>query len=177
MPMIPLPRSLQNVTNRDPVWKRILVWRPHWIVLLLMTCIIFSVVVALGYYYWVIVDRATAGMWQTPSFVDVINDPSVYWGRPTTSTQYVFPIAPPPAPDMRRMKRQGCVTDGLLSGYGDEKRNAKLVNSLPCYYLHRAVETWLDTPNWVQVEDIKADITRTPIVYGMFIAEALDTKG
>ena len=76
--------------------------------------------------------------------------------------------------DRERMRRQGCVTDGFLSGYGNELRNSKLINRLSCYYLHRAVETWLSVPDWSVVDEIKSSVTRHPIVYGMFIAEAID---
>ncbi len=87
-----------------------------------------------------------------------------------------LPEARLPDVDMERMKKQGCVTDGFLSGYGNEERNTKLINRLPCYYLHRAVETWLDVPNWEEVEKIKSGIVRRPVLYGMFIAEAIDRK-
>ena len=87
-----------------------------------------------------------------------------------------FPVAPLPRIDMTRMKRQGCVADGLLSGYGNEEQNVKLLNRLPCYYVHRAVETWKRVPDWTQVDRIKAEIIRSPVIYGMFIAEAINTK-
>ncbi len=77
--------------------------------------------------------------------------------------------------DRERMKTQGCVADGLLSGYGNEERNIALINRLGCYYLHRAVETWLRVPDWEMVELLMAKITRPNMVYGMFIAEAIDT--
>ncbi len=74
------------------------------------------------------------------------------------------------------MKRQGCVADGFLSGYGNEEKNVALINRLNCYYLHRAVQTWLKPPNWERVNKIRRDITRPKIVYGMFIAEAINTR-
>lgn len=91
-------------------------------------------------------------------------------------TETSLPVARLPEIDMDRMKRQGCVTDGLLSGYGDEEENLELVNRLSCYYMHRAVETWLETPDWREVDLLKSEITRRPVIYGMFIAEAIDTK-
>lgn len=84
---------------------------------------------------------------------------------------------PPPPPSMERMKKQGCVTDGLLSGYGDKTESlVKLINRSDCYYLHRAIETWLAPPDFEEVAEIKNGITKKDIVYGMFIAEAIDTK-
>lgn len=90
--------------------------------------------------------------------------------------QPVLPQPVPPPPNMDRMKREGCVTDGLLSGYGDEKHNITMINRLPCYYLHRSIETWLDAPNWEKINKIKSGITRGPVIYNMFIAEAIHTQ-
>lgn len=84
---------------------------------------------------------------------------------------------PPPDPDMERMKKQGCVTDGLLSGYGDDdKNNAELIKRSDCYYLHRALETWLSAPDFKKAQKMKDRIGKKDVVYGMFIAEAIDTK-
>ncbi len=96
--------------------------------------------------------------------------------RNGVNTGNLLPTAPLPKIDTARMKRQGCVTDGLLSGYGDEEKNVELINRLPCYYLHRAVETWLEAPNWYKINRIRSYIVRKPILYGMFIAEAVNTK-
>ncbi len=94
-----------------------------------------------------------------------------------SAVMQVLPPRPvPPAPDMVRMKSEGCVADGLLSGYGDEKENIKLINRLPCYYLHRSIETWLSAPNWDEVNKLKSQITRGPVIYNMFIAEAINTR-
>ena len=160
-----------------PLWKRVLAWHLPRSITVIALSVASAGLLALGYYSWVVMDRAAAGTWRSPTFSEVISNPEAYWGRPIPATDMVFPVAPPPPPDLARMKRQGCVTDGLLSGYGSEERNAKLVNALPCDYLHRAVETWLAVPDWVAVDEIRQSITRTPVVYGMFIAEALDTKG
>jgi hypothetical protein len=84
---------------------------------------------------------------------------------------------PPPAPDMHRMKRQGCVTDGFLSDYGENAGSmAKLINRSRCYYLHRALETWLRPPDFNLAKKIKARVEKKDVVYGMFLAEAVDTK-
>jgi hypothetical protein len=85
-------------------------------------------------------------------------------------------LPPPPPPSLERMKRQGCVADGLLSGYGgDTKESVALVNRSQCYYLHRALETWRKPPDFEQAREIQAKITKPNTVYGMFIAEALGT--
>lgn len=87
------------------------------------------------------------------------------------------PPPPPPPPDMDRMKKQGCVADGLLSDYGGNyKRMADLINRSECYYLHRALETWLAAPDFKKAEKIKNRIEKEEIVYGMFIAEAISKK-
>jgi hypothetical protein len=88
----------------------------------------------------------------------------------------LFPKPAPPAPSMERMKRQGCVMDGFLSDYGENANaNAKLVNRSDCYYLHRALETWLRPPDFKLARKIQDRVTKPDVVYGMFIAEAIDT--
>jgi len=87
------------------------------------------------------------------------------------------PPPPPPPVDMNRLKKQGCVADGLLTEYSPE--NAKfidLINRSNCYYLHRAIETWLNPPDFEKIKKVKDQITKKDVVYGMFIAEAIDTK-
>lgn len=82
-----------------------------------------------------------------------------------------------PPPDMERMKRQGCIADGFLSDYGESgERTAKLINRSDCYYLHRALETWLKPPDFKLARKIKKEVNKPDLVYGMFIAEAIDTK-
>lgn len=81
-----------------------------------------------------------------------------------------------PAPSITRMKRQGCVADGILSNYDNATAAAEYVNRSSCYYLHRALETWLAPPDFVRAAEIKKQITKEDLVYGMFIAEAIDTK-
>jgi hypothetical protein len=81
----------------------------------------------------------------------------------------------PPKPDMEKMKRLGCVADGLLSDYGDESQQmTKYIDASKCYYLHRALETWLEAPDFEKALKIKNDIHRKDIVYGMFLAEAIN---
>lgn len=89
-----------------------------------------------------------------------------------------WPTIPiPPAPDMARMKAQGCVADGFLSGYGgDIDSSIALINRSKCYYLHRALETWLKPPDFKLARKIQSKVTKPNTVYGMFIAEAITTN-
>ncbi|MEI9966145.1 MAG: hypothetical protein WDN67_00490 [Candidatus Moraniibacteriota bacterium] len=85
-------------------------------------------------------------------------------------------LPPPPPPSLERMKGQGCVADGLLSGYGgDTAESVALINRSNCYYLHRALETWRKPPDFEEAREIKEKITKPNTLYGMFIAEALGT--
>ncbi len=85
---------------------------------------------------------------------------------------------PKPAPvSMARLKAQGCVTDGLLSEYNpDWQEYANLINRSNCYYLHRAIETWLTPPDFETINFEMGQITKKDVVYGMFLAEAIDTR-
>ncbi|MBP5993994.1 MAG: hypothetical protein KA731_03765 [Candidatus Moranbacteria bacterium] len=86
-------------------------------------------------------------------------------------------LPPPPDPKMELIKTRGCVADGLLNGYGgDEKSSAAMINRSQCYYLHRALETWLEPPDFDRAYRLQKEITKPNTVYGMFIAEAIDTK-
>ena len=84
---------------------------------------------------------------------------------------------PPPPVSMSRLKKEGCVADGILSQYNPESDQfISLVNRSNCYYLHRAVETWRQPPRFEVINNVMNRITKKDVVYGMFIAEALDTK-
>lgn len=75
---------------------------------------------------------------------------------------------------MDKMKKEGCVADGLLSGYGsDTRESVDMVNRSKCAYLHRALETWAAPPDFEKARGIMREIDRPGIIYGMFIAEAL----
>jgi len=82
---------------------------------------------------------------------------------------------PKPKPvSMDRLKRQGCVADGLLSEYNpDREEYIDLINRSNCYYLHRAVETWLTPPDFETIDYVMNRITKKDVVFGMFIAEAI----
>ncbi len=86
-------------------------------------------------------------------------------------------ITPPPPPSISRMKIQGCIADGMLNVQNQDAKDALgLINRSNCYYLHRAVETWLEAPDFEKIKESMNKITKEDIVYGMFIAEAIDTK-
>ncbi|EKE18895.1 MAG: hypothetical protein ACD_9C00204G0002 [uncultured bacterium] len=83
----------------------------------------------------------------------------------------------PPAVSMKRLKAQGCVADGLLSEYHPENDNfVELINRSNCYYLHRAIETWLKPPDFETVGYVMNQMKKKDLVYGMFIAEAIDFR-
>ncbi|MFZ2299584.1 MAG: hypothetical protein WAW00_00415 [Candidatus Moraniibacteriota bacterium] len=107
-------------------------------------------------------------------------DPALIFedGNGVLSEGDLLPMLPAPPPSsMDRMKQQGCVADGFLSGYGgDINSSIALINRSQCYYLHRALETWLQPPDFKLARKIQGKVTRPNTVYGMFIAEAIDTK-
>jgi hypothetical protein len=81
-----------------------------------------------------------------------------------------------PVPDMDKMKRKGCVADGLLSGYNRTSKDIQVAQRSDCYFFSRAIETWLDSPDFKKAREIMAEIGRDDVQYGMFIAEALNKK-
>jgi hypothetical protein len=85
---------------------------------------------------------------------------------------------PKPKPvSMEKLKKQGCVADGLLSEYNpDREEYIALINRSNCYYLHRAVETWLMPPDFETIQYVMSRMTKKDLVYGMFIAEAIKTN-
>lgn len=75
------------------------------------------------------------------------------------------------------MRKRGCIADGLLSGYGgDTSASVDLVNRSECLYLHRALESWLNPPDFELARRVKRLIVKPDIIYGMFISEALNTE-
>lgn len=121
-----------------------------------------------------VVEEQPLSEWSDPA--PTIEEPSVP-DEPKDKDEELPPLPPPPPPSMERMKREGCVADGFLSGYGgDINSSIALVNRSECYYLHRALETWLQPPDFKLARKILKKVEGEPRVYGMFIAEAIDVK-
>lgn len=96
---------------------------------------------------------------------------------PSFAGSLEVPKLPPPPVDMDRLKSQGCVADGLLTEYNpDQGEFINLINRSKCYYLHRAIETWREPPDFQVIEKNMDQIAKKDVVYGMFIAEAIGTK-
>ncbi len=110
----------------------------------------------------------------------VDEDPRAEWEKevgPLKNLDGEEILPPPPPVNMDLVKRQGCIADGFLSGYGgDINSSIALINRSQCYYLHRALETWLKPPDFELAREIKAEVTKPNTVYGMFIAEAITTN-
>ncbi len=115
-------------------------------------------------------DVVTTSGFYTPEVVEEAKD--------TDKKEESLPLLPPPPkPDLERMKKRGCVADGFLSGYGEDRNSSiALINRSQCYYLHRALETWLMPPDFERAREIQVQVTKPNTVYGMFIAEALRTN-
>lgn len=111
-------------------------------------------------------------------WVDTQPAPSGAGEQEVSEEEKEYPVLPPPPPpSIEKMKTKGCVADGFLSEYGgDTNSSIALVNRSQCYYLHRALETWLDPPDFKEAREIMAKVTKPNTVYGMFIAEAIDTN-
>ena len=83
----------------------------------------------------------------------------------------------PDPPSMEKVKFQGCIVDGLLNGGTEDAESAiDLINRSNCYYLHRSIETWLEAPDFEEIENNMEKLKKKVIVYGMFFAEAINTK-
>lgn len=109
-----------------------------------------------------------------PDIFEVI----VYKKPPKKPMEFRKIEKPKPNPvSMSKLKKQGCVVDGLLSEYNPEREDyISLMNRSDCYYFHRAVETWLTPPDFETIEYVMSRITKKDVVYGMFIAEAIKTN-
>lgn len=81
------------------------------------------------------------------------------------------------SPLMNRVINKGCVADGLLSAYGDDTPQAvAMINRSECLYLHRSLETWAHPPDFKKAKEIKDQITKPNMIFGMFLAEAIGVK-
>ncbi|MFA5872213.1 MAG: hypothetical protein WC858_05880 [Parcubacteria group bacterium] len=105
------------------------------------------------------------------------NNASATFAESLPSLQDSVAKLPPPPVSMDRLKTQGCVADGLLTGYNPENdKFIDLINRSNCYYLHRAIETWLNPPDFTKIEANMNQMSKPDIAYGMFIAEAINIK-
>jgi len=78
---------------------------------------------------------------------------------------------------MDQVRKNGCIADGFLSGYGDKTGEiADMFDRSKCVYLHRALETWLRPPDFKKANEIMQKVEKRPVVYGMFLAEAISTR-
>lgn len=144
------------------------------------------VVLILGGIGWFLYARVMMRSTQTPaaSVLTVEREPLpvVYTPEPVEQraeeNESRWPVLPPPPdPKMDLIKSRGCVTDGLLNGFGgDDRSSVAMINRSQCYYLHRALETWLEPPDFETAYRIHREITKPNTVYGMFLAEAIDVK-
>ncbi|PIP27747.1 MAG: hypothetical protein COX30_00270 [Candidatus Moranbacteria bacterium CG23_combo_of_CG06-09_8_20_14_all_39_10] len=127
-------------------------------------------------------------LWFLRSGLDDISEQTVYTGVfanrtdasevfvPEDNKKQAWHFSPEPI-SMDLIKNNGCVADGFLSGYGDKTSEiAKTINRSKCVYLHRALETWLKPPDFAEAVVIMEKIDKKPLVYGMFLAEAISTR-
>ncbi len=82
----------------------------------------------------------------------------------------------PPPLNLADIRSRGCVADGLLSEYNHPETDIPLARSSSCLYFHRALETWLDPPDFSDALAVIEEIGRDDVHYGMFLAEAIRTK-
>ncbi|MFZ2893879.1 MAG: hypothetical protein WA072_04330, partial [Candidatus Moraniibacteriota bacterium] len=95
---------------------------------------------------------------------------------PETPVKDEWRFAPGPI-SMEQVKKNGCVADGFLSGYGDKTAEiSRMLERSKCVYLHRALETWLRPPDFEKAVKIMKNVDKKPVVYGMFLAEAISTR-
>jgi hypothetical protein len=144
-------------------------------IFLLVGIVIFFLVFVAGAFFW-FQKKETISFETQPIFIPPGENTSFRGALEAPSAE--LPPKPPPSPvSMERLKAQGCVADGLLTGYNPENEKfIDLINRSHCYYLHRAIETWLEPPDFGKISSVMDQITKKDVVYGMFIAEALDIK-
>lgn len=107
---------------------------------------------------------------QPVELVKIVLPPKVMLGP---VPEAVWKFQPGPI-SMDVIKKKGCVADGFLSEYGnDTKEMVKLIDRSECVYLHRALETWLKKPDFKKAKEIMQKVQKKPVVYGMFLAEAV----
>ncbi len=79
-------------------------------------------------------------------------------------------------PDLEKMKTKGCVADGLLNEHNHSTKDIKVAQKSKCYFFSRALETWREAPDFRKAVKIMKKINRDDVIYGMFIAEAINKK-
>lgn len=170
-----MQEDTQNIVSKS---YRGIVFRQR--ILLLFILIAIGAAVFVGYYFFrkhqeqLMDAQPVAIAEESLSSETYIPEPVAIRAHENESRWPILP--PPPDPKMDFIKTRGCVADGLLNGYGgDEQSSAAMINRSQCYYLHRSLETWLEPPDFEEAYKIHQTITKPNTVYGMFIAEALDT--
>jgi hypothetical protein len=117
---------------------------------------------------WQIVSEQNYPATNIPRKTKIKNSPEV-------PEKVVWRFIPGPF-SMEQIKKNGCVADGFLSGYGDKTAEiSRTIERSRCVYLHRALETWLRPPDFEKAVEIMKNVDKKPIVYGMFLAEAIST--
>ncbi len=129
-----------------------------------ISCCIIFIVVLIGFF----VPKFITKNEQVPTFAE---PPYIEKKIVKTEPAKVWPI-----PSIKKMKTHGCVADGLLSGYNRTSKDIKVAKESECYYFSRAIETWLDAPDFKKAKKIMNKIDRNDVMYGMFIAEAINKK-
>ena len=67
---------------------------------------------------------------------------------------------------LEAMRVRGCIADGILSGYGgDTRASVDLINRSECLYLHRALESWLNPPDFELARRIQKTFERSDLLY------------
>jgi hypothetical protein len=125
-------------------------------------------------------------LWLTHKNSKIVYEQSDYSGGPRKHKIAAQPEVTPekeewhfvPGPiSMEQVRKNGCIVDGFLSGYGDRTGDiADMLDRSKCVYLHRALETWLRPPDFEKANEIMQKVEKRPVVYGMFLAEAISTR-
>ena len=81
-------------------------------------------------------------------------------------------------PNMDLIKMKGCGGWALMvSNGGDDRSSVAMINRSQCYYLHRALETWLEPPDFSKRRIGYIGRSRNRIRYmGCFSPRAIDEK-
>ncbi|MFA6383594.1 MAG: hypothetical protein WCX17_04175 [Parcubacteria group bacterium] len=138
---------------------------------------VFIVVLSALAAIWVVTEKEASVFQEIDSMKIVVNKypNKVSSEEPVSMEKEKWHFVPGPI-SMDLIKKNGCVADGYLSGYGESNKElTKMINRSECVYLHRALETWLRPPDFNDAEKIMEKVEKKPVVYGMFLAEAIST--